>query len=287
MHAAPYKRLTWRLTASAQVRIIRLLWCCLKSGVEKTSKGKCVRATWVMGNWKMNGDLASNAALLDSVVKEIPVSDSAKVAVCVPFPYLAQAQSAVGSSVALGAQDVSQFEQGAYTGEVSAKMLKEFGVSLVLVGHSERRGFFGDTDIVVAEKAKAALTAGIMPVICLGETLEERQAGQAQAVVLRQFFAVAEVIGAEGLSRSILAYEPVWAIGTGVTASPEQAQEVHAWLRQALAGFGAKNVSVLYGGSVKAANAAEIFGQADVDGGLIGGASLVASEFLSIAEAAR
>ena len=247
-----------------------------------------MRTTWVMGNWKMNGDLASNAALLESVVESIPVSDSAKVAVCVPFPYLAQAQLAVANgSVILGAQDVSQFEQGAYTGEVSAKMLKEFGVSLVLVGHSERRSLFGDTDAVVAEKAKAALAANVMPVICVGETLEEREAGQAQAVVLRQFSAVANQIGAEGFKRSVLAYEPVWAIGTGKTASPEQAQEVHAWLRQALVGLGAEGVSVLYGGSVKAVNAEEIFGQADVDGGLIGGASLVASEFLSIAEAAR
>lgn len=241
-----------------------------------------------MGNWKMNGDLASNAALLESVIAAIPLSDSAKVAVCVPFPYLAQVQSIVdGSALLLGAQDVSEFKEGAYTGEVSAKMLKECGVSLVLVGHSERRSLFGETDVVVAKKAKTALDADLMPVICVGETLAEREAGQAQAVVLRQFSAVADEIGAEGLKRSVLAYEPVWAIGTGKTATPEQAQEVHAWLRDALAELGAESASVLYGGSVKAANAAEIFGQADVDGGLIGGASLVASEFLSIAEAAR
>jgi len=241
-----------------------------------------------MGNWKMNGDLASNAALLESVIAAIPLSDSAKVAVCVPFPYLAQVQSIVdGSALLLGAQDVSEFKEGAYTGEVSAKMLKECGVSLVLVGHSERRSLFGETDVVVAKKAKAALDADLMPVICVGETLAEREAGQAQAVVLRQFSAVADEIGAEGLKRSVLAYEPVWAIGTGKTATPEQAQEVHVWLRDALAELGAESASVLYGGSVKAANAAEIFGQADVDGGLIGGASLVASEFLSIAEAAR
>ncbi len=247
-----------------------------------------MRTTWVMGNWKMNGDLASNAALLESVIAAIPLSDSAKVAVCVPFPYLAQVQSIVdGSALLLGAQDVSEFKEGAYTGEVSAKMLKECGVSLVLVGHSERRSLFGETDVVVAKKAKTALDADLMPVICVGETLAEREAGQAQAVVLRQFSAVADEIGAEGLKRSVLAYEPVWAIGTGKTATPEQAQEVHAWLRDALAELGAESASVLYGGSVKAANAAEIFGQADVDGGLIGGASLVASEFLSIAEAAR
>lgn len=247
-----------------------------------------MRTTWVMGNWKMNGDLASNAALLESVIAAIPLSDSAKVAVCVPFPYLAQVQSIVdGSALLLGAQDVSEFKEGAYTGEVSAKMLKECGVSLVLVGHSERRSLFGETDVVVAKKAKAALDADLMPVICVGETLAEREAGQAQAVVLRQFSAVADEIGAEGLKRSVLAYEPVWAIGTGKTATPEQAQEVHVWLRDALAELGAESTSVLYGGSVKAVNAAEIFGQADVDGGLIGGASLVASEFLSIAEAAR
>lgn len=261
---------------------------CKKKRTEKYKKGHIVRTTWVMGNWKMNGNLASNAELLREVAAAVPSFDVAKVAVCVPFPYLAQAQAALaGSAVLLGAQDVSQFEQGAYTGEVSASMLEEFGVSLVLVGHSERRSMFGDTDVVVVAKTQAALTAGLTPVVCFGETLEEREAGQAQAVVLRQFDAVANAIGATGLAQCVLAYEPVWAIGTGKTASPEQAQEVHAWLRAALAEIGAEQVSVLYGGSVKASNAADIFGQADVDGGLIGGASLVASEFLSIAAAAR
>ncbi|TDR31959.1 triose-phosphate isomerase [Hydromonas duriensis] len=245
-----------------------------------------MRNTWVIGNWKMNGDLAANAALLKDIVAA-SFSGSANLAVCVPFPYLAQAQQALaGSRVLLGAQDVSQFEQGAYTGEVSAKMLKDFGVALVLVGHSERRSLFADIDEVVAAKAWAALTAGLTPVVCVGETLEEREAGQAKTVVLNQLKAVADVVGAQGLTKCVLAYEPVWAIGTGRTASPEQAQEVHGWLRVALADMAVAQIGILYGGSVKASNAADIFNQADVDGGLIGGASLVASEFLSIAAAA-
>jgi triosephosphate isomerase len=168
-------------------------------------------------------------------------------------------------------------------------MLKDFGVKLVIVGHSERRSLYGETDGLVAEKARVALEAGLTPVVCVGETLDEREAGQAQAVVLRQLKAVSDVIGVSGLSRSILAYEPVWAIGTGKTASPEQAQEVHAWLRAALQeldGTMAENISILYGGSVKASNAAEIFAQADVDGGLIGGAALVAEDFLTIYQSA-
>ena len=168
-------------------------------------------------------------------------------------------------------------------------MLKDFGVKLVLVGHSERRSIYGETDALVAEKSRVALEAGLTPVICVGETLDEREAGQAQAVVLRQLKVVSDVIGVAGLARSILAYEPVWAIGTGKTASPEQAQEVHAWIRAALSGLDAvmaDNMSILYGGSVKAGNAAEIFAQADVDGGLIGGAALVAEDFLTIYKSA-
>ena len=239
-----------------------------------------MRTQWVVGNWKMNGDLASNAALLEALHSS---AGSTKMAVCVPFTHLAQAQELLhGSAVQLGAQDISQFDKGAYTGEISAGMLKELGVTLVLTGHSERRHVFGESDEVVAAKTLAAMNAGFTPILCLGETLDEREAGLAKTVVLRQLNAVVALLGAENLSKVILAYEPVWAVGTGKTASPAQAQEVHAWLRAALTEHHAPNVSILYGGSVKASNAAEIFGQPDVDGGLIGGAALVAEEFLGI-----
>ena len=264
-----------------------------------------MRSKWVVGNWKMNGNLSDNAILLNDLLAgmqdacpacasktegacatECPVF----MGVCVPFPYLAQAHRTLGASkIAVGAQNVSEKSNGAYTGEVSADMLKDFGVKLVLVGHSERRSLYGETDALVAEKSKVALAAGLTPVICVGETLGERESGQAQAVVLRQLKAVSDVIGVSGLASSILAYEPVWAIGTGKTASPEQAQEVHAWIRAALNDLDAtmaQDMSILYGGSVKANNAAEIFAQADVDGGLIGGAALVAEDFLTIYQSA-
>lgn len=264
-----------------------------------------MRSKWVVGNWKMNGNLSDNAVLLNDLVagmsEDCPAcackSDDAcatecpvYMGVCVPFPYLAQAHRALGATkIAVGAQNVSEKANGAFTGEVSASMLKDFGVKLVIVGHSERRSIYGESDALVAEKARVALEAGLTPVVCVGETLDEREAGQAQAVVLRQLKAVSDVIGVSGLSRSILAYEPVWAIGTGKTASPEQAQEVHAWIRVALKGLDAAmadDMSILYGGSVKANNAAEIFAQADVDGGLIGGAALVAEDFLTIYQSA-
>ena len=264
-----------------------------------------MRSKWVVGNWKMNGNLSDNAVLLNDLVagmsEACPAcackSDDAcatecpvYIGVCVPFPYLAQAHRALGATkIAVGAQNVSEKANGAFTGEVSASMLKDFGVKLVIVGHSERRSIYGESDALVAEKTRVALEAGLTPVVCVGETLDEREAGQAQAVVLRQLKAVSDVIGVSGLSRSILAYEPVWAIGTGKTASPEQAQEVHAWIRVALKGLDAAmadDMSILYGGSVKANNAAEIFAQADVDGGLIGGAALVAEDFLTIYQSA-
>ena len=264
-----------------------------------------MRSKWVVGNWKMNGNLSDNAVLLNDLVagmaEDCPAcackSDDAcatecpvYIGVCVPFPYLAQAHRALGATkIAVGAQNVSEKANGAFTGEVSASMLKDFGVKLVIVGHSERRSIYGESDALVAEKARVALEAGLTPVVCVGETLDEREAGQAQAVVLRQLKAVSDVIGVSGLSRSILAYEPDWAIGTGKTASPEQAQEVHAWIRVALKGLDAAmadDMSILYGGSVKANNAAEIFAQADVDGGLIGGAALVAEDFLTIYQSA-
>ena len=245
-----------------------------------------MRSQWVIGNWKMNGSLSANAELLNELLVGMTTQGAARMGVCVPYPYLAQVQAALnGSVIAFGAQNLSDKASGAYTGEVSVAMLKDFGVQLVLIGHSERRSLYGEDDALVAEKTRVALEAGLTPVVCVGETLDERESGQAQAVVLRQLKAVADVIGVSGLKRSILAYEPVWAIGTGKTASPEQAQEVHAWIRAALRELDAamaEEMTILYGGSVKASNAQEIFAQADVDDGLIGGAALVAQDFLTI-----
>jgi len=244
-----------------------------------------MRGKLVVGNWKMHGGLAANAALLGALMAGWQPAAGRTLAVCVPFPYLAQAQSALaGSPIAWGAQDVSEHGAGAYTGEVSAAMLLEFGCRYAIVGHSERRQYYGDTDGIVAAKAAAALAAGLTPVACVGETLAEREAGATEAVVLRQLDAVLARVGREAV-KMVIAYEPVWAIGTGRTASPDEAQAVHALLRTRLAGAGASDVPVLYGGSVKADNAAALFAMADIDGGLIGGASLKAAEFLAIARA--
>ncbi len=205
--------------------------------------------------------------------------------VCVPYPYLGQARDALaGSAIAWGAQDASPHPSGAFTGDVSVGMLAEFGCSLVLVGHSERRQLHGETDAVVAAKAVAALNGGLTPLVCVGETLAERNAGQTESVVRRQLDAVMSTLGSR-MTMAVLAYEPVWAIGTGVTATPAQAQAVHAFLRQRLETSGAEGIPMLYGGSVKAANAAELFAMPDIDGGLVGGASLDANEFLAIASA--
>ena len=248
-----------------------------------------MRQRLVMGNWKMNGSLPENKALLDKVAAA--GLSRAIAVVCVPYPYLAQAQSALtGSKAAWGGQNVSQYPQGAFTGEVSAGMLREFGCRYAIVGHSERRQLFGEDDATVALKAAAILAEGMVPVICVGETLAERERGITDEVVGRQLNVVADRIGPEGLMASVLAYEPVWAIGTGKTATRDQAQAVHAYLRGILAGREksiAATMPILYGGSVKAANAAELFGMQDVDGGLVGGASLVAEEFLAICRAAE
>jgi triosephosphate isomerase len=248
-----------------------------------------MRKPFVAGNWKMHGSLASNLGLLGAV-RNGAGTDKADVALCVPYPYLAQARSVLGgSAIAWGAQDVAEHAAGAYTGEVSASMLADFGCTYVIVGHSERRSFYGDTDAVVAAKFGAALKAGITPILCVGETLIEREAGITADVVTRQLNAVLAAAGPAALARAVVAYEPVWAIGTGRTASPQQAQEVHALIRariaQADAGV-AQGVRILYGGSVKPSNARELFGQPDIDGGLIGGASLVAVDFLAICAAA-
>ena len=231
----------------------------------------------------MNGGLAANAQRLAAIVAGWRATGDRRLAVCVPFPYLAQARERLsGSAVAWGAQDVSEHASGAYTGEVSAPMLAELGCRFALVGHSERRQHHGESDSLVAAKAKAALEADVTPIVCVGETLAERDAGDTERVVTRQLAAVADGLG-DRLAKAVVAYEPVWAIGTGRTATPEQAQAVHATLRARLEAAGAKDVPLLYGGSVKAANAAALFAMPDVDGGLVGGASLDADEFLAIA----
>lgn len=242
----------------------------------------------IAGNWKMNGSLAANESLLKAIVAGLPSAMTCDVAVCVPAPYLSQVQTlSAGTVIELGSQDVSAQASGAFTGEMSGTMLKEFGVRYALVGHSERRQYHGETDDVVANKAKAALANGITPIVCIGETLAEREAGQTEAVVKRQ---MAAVIHANGhcISEIIVAYEPVWAIGTGKTASPEQAQAVHAVLRAQLkaASDKADRIKILYGGSMNAANAKDLLAQADIDGGLIGGAALKAPDFLTIIAAA-
>lgn len=242
----------------------------------------------IAGNWKMNGSSASNEALLQALLAG-SANWQCQVAVCVPAPYLAQVQRLVaGSGIELGAQDVSQHGAGAFTGEVSADMLKDFGTRYCLVGHSERRQYHGETDAVVVAKAQRALAAGITPVVCVGETLAEREAGRTEEVVKRQLAAAIHTIG-HCISEIVVAYEPVWAIGTGKTASPEEAQQVHAVLRAQLraATEHADRVHILYGGSMNAANAAQLLAQADIDGGLVGGASLKAADFLSIIAAAH
>jgi triosephosphate isomerase len=245
----------------------------------------------IVGNWKMNASLASNETLLRAVLSGVASRPSAAVlvGVCVPSIYLLQVRSLLeGSLVAWGGQDVSQHASGAYTGECSADMLRDIGARYVLVGHSERRQYHGESDALVAAKAKAALAAGITPIVCVGETLAQREAGQTAEVVKRQLAAVIHLNG-HCISEIVVAYEPVWAIGTGCTASPEQAQEVHALLRAQLhaASPNDARVHILYGGSMNATNAADLLRQPDIDGGLIGGASLKAPDFLTIIEAAR
>lgn len=249
-----------------------------------------MRQRLVAGNWKMHGSLPDNQRLLEAVAKAAFALRASTCAVCVPFPYLAQAQRLLtGTPVAWGAQNVSHHPQGAFTGEVSAAMLREFGCRYVIVGHSERRSLYGEDDGTVALKAQAVLDAGMAPIVCVGETLAEREAGVTERVVARQLGAVMERIGVQGLSRSVVAYEPVWAIGSGRTASPEQAQAVHAFIRARVAASSreaADAVQVLYGGSVKASNAAALFAMPDIDGSLVGGASLDAKEFCAICLAA-
>jgi triosephosphate isomerase (TIM) len=249
-----------------------------------------MRRQIIAGNWKMHGSRAENAALVEAIVHKLP-NAAADVWVCPPFVYLAEVSRALaGSPVALAAQDVCAETQGAFTGEVSAAMLKDVGCAGCIVGHSERRALFGETDQLVARKFAAVLAVGLTPILCVGESLAEREAGRTFEVVDRQLDAVLDLSGVAAFARAIIAYEPVWAIGTGKTATPQQAEEVHAHIRARVASRDAKIaalVRIQYGGSMKAANAAELLSQPNVDGGLIGGASLKADEFLAIAAAAR
>ncbi len=248
------------------------------------------RRYFVAGNWKMHGSLVQSAELARAVAAGAPAD--VDVAVCPPFVFLAQVQQALaGSSVALGAQNLSAWpDSGAYTGEVSARMLTDFDCRYVIVGHSERRGLLGESDETVAQKFERAQAVGLVPVLCVGETLAQREDGETETVVLGQLAAVIERCGVAALANAVVAYEPVWAIGTGRTASPDQAQQVHAVLRGAVAAKDAKiadSLRILYGGSVKADNAAELFAQQDIDGGLIGGAALEPEAFLAICRAAQ
>ena len=247
-----------------------------------------MRKKLVAGNWKMHGHRAFARELVASLVAQ--GEQGCDVAVMPPFVLIPGLVAEFGTSaVAIGAQDVSAHEQGAYTGEVSGAMLKEVGVELVLVGHSERRQYHGESDALVAAKFAAAQAAGLVPVLCVGETLAEREAGETENVVGRQVEAVLEAAGVEAFGRAVVAYEPVWAIGTGKTATTAEAQAVHAFIRSKIAKRDAtisRSLRILYGGSVKPGNALELFRQPDVDGGLVGGASLVAGDFIAICEAA-
>ena len=250
-----------------------------------------MRQPLVAGNWKMNGSRESVKALLDGLKAGIGDVTTAEVAVCSPHIFLADVQSQLdGSAVAWGGQDISVHDSGAYTGETAGSMLGEYGCKFVIIGHSERRQYHGETDEAVAEKFAAARKAGLVPLFCIGETLEERESGVMEDVLARQVDAVINSCGVEMLGEGVIAYEPVWAIGTGKTASPEQAQEVHAFIRARIANSSAEvaeKIQILYGGSMNPGNAAELMAQADIDGGLIGGASLKPADFLAVCTAAN
>ena len=245
----------------------------------------------VAANWKMNGTLDSASSLVAAIKQGLAEENKAEVAICPPFVYLTEISALLdGTVVELGAQNVSQLESGAFTGEVAAAMLKDVGCHYVITGHSERRALYGESDKVVAEKFIAVQKAGMQPILCVGELLEEREANTTEDVIAKQLDAVIEMAGIKAFNAAVIAYEPVWAIGTGKTASPEQAQEVHEFIRLRLARHDnetADSVRILYGGSVKADNAEQLFKMADIDGGLIGGASLVAEDFLTICQAVR
>ena len=250
-----------------------------------------MRKKLVAGNWKMHGGIEQNRDLLSKVVTGTAGVDKADCVVCVPYPYLSQVHSLLkDTSISWGAQNISQHDKGAYTGEVSAIMLRDFCCHYVIVGHSERRTLYGEDSYTVSLKFKAALNIGLVPILCVGETLDQREAGLTEQVVGEQIDAVIELVGVGVLADSVVAYEPIWAIGTGKTATPQQAQDVHVFIRNRIASHNVKiatELQILYGGSVKANNAAELFSMSDIDGGLIGGASLLADEFISICIAAN
>jgi triosephosphate isomerase len=288
----------FRLVSTTGGRNSGKSWCCVLTGLTPlaaprynpqdlfASRSADLRHKYVIGNWKLNGSLHDNEALILALKSGIRPKAGASCAVCVPTPYLAQVkQLLAGSEIRWGAQDASRYEKGAYTGEVSAAMVAEFGSTFCLVGHSERRALFGDADDVVAEKLGRIKASRLIPIICVGETLDERVAGRTEQVVGRQIDALIAARGEDVLRDALFAYEPVWAIGTGKTASPQEAQQVHAFIRGRIAGLDARlaeALPILYGGSVKASNAAELLAMPDIDGGLVGGASLVAQEFIGI-----
>ena len=249
---------------------------------------KKMRKTIVAGNWKMNASKDSVNSLVNDILSGVS-GVNAEVIVCAPFPYLALVDSLIdGSSLMLGAQNLNVNSSGAFTGEVSAEMIKDFGANHVIVGHSERRSLYGETSEIVAEKTKAAIDSGLTPLLCLGESLDQRESGKTESVISEQLTKVIDLVGIEAFKNIIIAYEPVWAIGTGMTATPEQAQAVHMYIRALLATSNqdiAEKTPILYGGSMNAGNAAELISRPDIDGGLIGGAALKAEDFLKICKA--
>jgi len=282
-----------RATAKAAGNIQGLCACevggasvCLRAVKGNAGQERTMRRLLVAGNWKMHGSKTMVAGLLEGLLAGSSADGKADLAVFPPFAYLSQTQSLLADShIQYGGQTLNPNGQGAYTGETSAKMLLDFGCRYVLVGHSERRALFAESDVDVAGRFKAALDAGLTPVLCVGETRQERENNQTESVVARQLDAVIELVGIEAFENAVIAYEPVWAIGTGLTASPEQAQAVHAFVRSKLTSLNVTiggQIQILYGGSVKGSNAAELFAQSDIDGGLVGGASLTADDFLAI-----
>ena len=249
------------------------------------------RQSLVAANWKMNGTLATIRPLLEKIINGLQSGIRAETVICPPFVYLGELAGQLNETgIFLGAQNLSQHDSGAYTGEVSAGMLRDYNCRFVIVGHSERRTLYGETDELVADKFACAVAGGLTPILCVGEYLEEREAGDTESVIARQLDAVIDKSGISAFAQSVVAYEPVWAIGTGKTATPEQAEEVHAFIRLRLARHDdriADTIRILYGGSIKATNAKELFTMANIDGGLVGGASLDADDFLAICHAAR
>ncbi len=255
----------------------------------KSERYIMTRKLLVAGNWKLNGSIAMTNDLISAITNGLSDSNRFDVALFPPFVYLPQASKLVGSKIVLGAQTVSEHAKGAFTGEVSAAMLKEVGCQMVLVGHSERREYFNESNQDIAKKFQVAQAQGLKPILCCGETLEQRESGVTEQVVAQQINAVIDLVGIGAFADAVIAYEPIWAIGTGVTASSEQAQEVHAFIRTLLSLKSdtiAPLVPILYGGSVKGSNAKELFSMQDIDGGLIGGASLTANDFLAICQQA-